>query len=275
MNLNNEKHISISQINLYLRCSLKYRFQYLDKMPKVFKPSALAFGSAIHSSIEWLHKEKMQGKERTLEEVLSTFEVDWFSQTIETDIHYKERENEETLKETGQKILALYYQYERSNGKTTASECPFEVPIVNLRTGEVLDLSLQGFIDLIENGETIVEIKTSAHAMDLDTLNNHLQLTTYAYAFSQLFNQEPKELKVINLIKAKTPKIQVLTTKRNPQDYERFFYTAEEVISGIKAGVFIPNPSFICKECEYAEECLKWRGNDFKAKAKEEVCVYA
>lgn len=255
------KHISISQINLYLRCSLKYQFQYVERLPKPFKPSGLAFGSAVHSSIEWLHKEKMQGKEKSLEDLLSTFQVDWFNQKIETEIHYKNKETEAELRETGEKMLSLYYQHAKSNGHVTASEWPFELPIVNQETGEVLDLPLQGYIDMIENGDVIAELKTSAKAMNQDTVDSMLQLTAYAYAYEQIFRQEPKELKIINLVKAKTPKLQILTTRRTSQDTERFFYTVQEVIEGIKARVFLPCPSFLCKDCEYAIDCLKWQGN--------------
>lgn len=274
MSVLTKNKISISQIMLYLRCSLKYRFHYIDKLPKAFKPSALAFGSAIHSSIEWLTKEKIQGKASTLEELLSIFEIDWFNQKIETDLRFKEKENEETLKETGKKMLSLYFQHEKESPKTAASEWPFEVPIINLDTGEVLDQTLEGFIDLIENGETITEIKTSAQAMNQNTVDNHLQLTAYAYAYLQMFRQKPKELKVINLVKVKAPKLQVLTTQRTDQDFNRFFYTSQEVIEGIKANVFLPCPSFLCKECEYSTECLRWQGNK-AGKERAEVYVHA
>jgi len=29
-------HISVSQINLFLMCPLKYRFSYIDGLPKLF-----------------------------------------------------------------------------------------------------------------------------------------------------------------------------------------------------------------------------------------------
>ena len=54
-------HLSSSQINLYLLCSLKYKFIYLDKLPKPFKSSGLMFGSAMHSALSWVHKEKING----------------------------------------------------------------------------------------------------------------------------------------------------------------------------------------------------------------------
>ena len=60
------EYLSSSRINLYLNCSLKYKFNYVDKLPKPFKSSALVFGSAIHSAISWLHKQEMNGNGVTL-----------------------------------------------------------------------------------------------------------------------------------------------------------------------------------------------------------------
>ena len=70
-------HLSATQINLYLECSLKYRFQYIDEFPKPFKSSGQAFGSATHSSLEWLHKEKIRGNHIALEKLYKIMEADW------------------------------------------------------------------------------------------------------------------------------------------------------------------------------------------------------
>ena len=40
-------HLSVSQINVYLACPLKYRFQYVDEIPRAFTSSALVFGIAV------------------------------------------------------------------------------------------------------------------------------------------------------------------------------------------------------------------------------------
>ncbi len=36
--------ISVSQVNAYLGCPLKYRFQYVDKIPRPWRVAAMAFG---------------------------------------------------------------------------------------------------------------------------------------------------------------------------------------------------------------------------------------
>jgi hypothetical protein len=44
--------ISVSQINLYRTCSLKYRFQYIDQLPRLVRAAGLVFGSAVHKALE-------------------------------------------------------------------------------------------------------------------------------------------------------------------------------------------------------------------------------
>lgn len=241
-------HLSASQISLYLNCPLKYRFQYIDQLPKPFKPSGLAFGSVIHSALEWFHKEKL----------LKVFEVDWFSQGVETDIRYKNGETDSGLRMTGRELLTQYFHWDQ--GKPVRAEVPFSLPLVEPVTGEVLDLRLEGIIDLIETDHVVVEFKTSARTMSSQELEDNLQLTCYAYAYEMLFQSRPQTLKVVNLVKAKAPKIALLETKRGLNDYQRFFHLAREVQRGVESGIFFPRASFMCKDCEYAGPCQEWPG---------------
>ena len=74
-------HLSASQLNLYLQCSLKYKLQYIDKLPKPFKSSGLVFGSCVHSAMSWLHKQRLAGKEVALEQMQRIFTADWYAGT--------------------------------------------------------------------------------------------------------------------------------------------------------------------------------------------------
>lgn len=44
-------HVSFTQLDTYLRCPLRYRFAYVDRLPPEFVPASLAFGSGIHGAI--------------------------------------------------------------------------------------------------------------------------------------------------------------------------------------------------------------------------------
>ena len=253
------KHLSKSQIFLYTECSLKYKFQYVDGLPRPFISSGMAFGSSIHAALEWLHKEKLQGKKVSFERFVKIFEADWYSQKVDTDSHFKNGDSWDTLKLKGKEILSLYYNDPLK--KVVAAEYPFEVPLINPRTEEVLDVPLNGIIDVIEDGDVVGEFKNTARAMDTRTLAGNLDLTVYGYAYWKLFNKEAKGLKLINFIKTKTAKKETLESSRGMKDFERLFCLAKKVLQGIRANLFYPHTSFLCGDCEYAPQCRAWQGN--------------
>jgi len=252
-------HLSASQINLYLQCGLKYKFQYVDLIPRPFKPSGLVFGGAIHSTIDWFHKQRKIGKRPSLDLIYKILDADWFCQKLDNEIRYKEGEEETKLILAAKEILSLFYN-SPADGVVDA-EYPFRIPLINQRTGERLGIALEGFIDLIEEGDVLTEFKTSAKSLDPQSADDLLQLTIYSYAYRMLFKKEPKLLRLINFVKTKAPKMAILETGREERDYERLFYLAKEILKGIKTGVFFPRQSFMCKDCEYGDMCGEWKGN--------------
>src|SRR5438477_12907689 len=71
---------SFSQIQTYLGCPLKYRFQYVDKIPRPWRVAAMAFGSSVHAAVEWFHKERLAGRSPELTQVLQDFAAGWYAQ---------------------------------------------------------------------------------------------------------------------------------------------------------------------------------------------------
>ncbi len=253
-------HLSASQINLYLLCGLKYRFIYVDKLPKPFKPSGLAFGSVIHSTVDWFHKQQIQKRRVALDDLYRILEADWYCQKCEDEIRYKEGEDENMLLTMGREMLSLYY-HSPQNGLVRA-ELPFRIPLVNPHTGANIGIPFEGFIDLIEADDTITEFKTSAKSITSDSLDDMLQLTIYSYAHRLIFGREPRKLKIVNFVKTRTPKLNVMEAAvRKPEDYVRLYHLAAEVLRGIRLGIFFPRQSFLCKDCEFELPCGEWSGN--------------
>lgn len=252
-------HLSSSQITLYLQCALKYKFQYVENRPKQFRPAALAFGSALHSALDWLHKERMKGRKASLEMVHRIFDSDWFTQKLDTEIRFKDTEQEMGLSVMGKEFLTLYL--EEPEKKIAGTEVHFTVPLADPFTGESLETNLEGFLDLVEADGTIVEFKTSAAALSGSDIDGRLQFTAYSYAYEFLNRKPPKGIRVMNFVKAKKPRIAVAETRRTKADYAGFILVAREVLKAIKAEVFPPSPGFWCKECEYAPICPLWQRN--------------
>lgn len=251
-------HLSSSQINLYLQCSLKYKFQYIDGIPRPFKPSGLALGSVIHSTISWFHKERMNGNGVTLERLYRILNADWYSQKVDTDLRFKEGEEELKVVVMAKEFLALYFQNPLTEVK--GSEVPFTIPLINPLNGQGLGISLEGIFDVIEKDNSVVEFKTSGQTMDAKEVNEYLQLTIYSYAYEMLYQKPPKILRLIDFVKTKKPKMITFETQRSKADYQRLFYLASEVLKGIRSGIFFPRTSFFCKDCEYEVPCRKWQG---------------
>lgn len=255
-------YLSHSQLTLYIQCSLKYRFQYVDRLPKPFKPSGLAFGSALHSALAWLHQQRMKAQANgnghiTLERLLRIFSADWYAQQVETEIRWKEGEASLQLETMAAEMLRRYF--EEPYAPIKGAEIPFVVPLVDPASGRDLGFTLEGYFDLVEEGDGITEFKSSAQALAQDDADEHLQLTAYSYAYETLYQRPPKRLRIVDFVKQKKPKLIVLETRRTTADYERFFALVSQVLAGIGNRVFFPRPSFWCKDCEYREHCIAWK----------------
>ncbi len=250
--------ISLSRVQTYLLCPLKYRFQYIDKIPRPWRASALAFGTSVHAAIEWFHRERIAGRTPDAEAAQSIFTADWYAQNLEPLV-FKEKETAEGLADMGRKMLQMYVQQALGEPAPLAVEESFEVDLADPITGELFDLTLRGRIDLLEEGETLVDIKTAGRSFESRGLERHLQLSTYALVFL-LRNSRIPRLRLDVLLKTKTPRFDRMKTARTVEDLAWTAHLIRRVAGSIASGHFHPNPSWICGECEYFAHCQAWRG---------------
>ena len=255
---------SFSQISAYLACPLKYRFQYVDKIPRPWRVAAMAFGSSVHAAVEWFHRERLAGRSPEPTEVLKVFDADWYAQNTEPLV-FSEKESKDFLAEKGRAMLQLYV--EQSNGvKPVAVEQPFELELADPETGECFDIRFRGFIDLVEEGDTLVDLKTAGRTLEHGGLERHLQLSTYALVFFLLTGRNPK-LRLDMLLKTVKPRLERHPTSRTVEDLAWAARLIREVVSAIEAQKFFPNPSWRCTECEYFAHCQRWRGSELPSSA--------
>ena len=251
-------HISITQIEMYMNCSLKYKRHYIEEIPPLFIPAGRALGAAVHTGIEWFNRKRKEGKEVLLEDIWRIFEADWQALSFD-QIAFKDGQTEKDILDLGKNLLSLYYS-DPGPGQIKEVEHLFEVPLVDPKTNETLEIPLVGVFDLVEEKPTVVEIKTSSQRIDQQALERHLQLTAYSYAFFMKYHELP-ELRLDVLFKFKTPYLERFTTFRTQEDHRRFFHLVKEVLKGIKEEVFFPNPGWWCKECEYRQRCWYWNSS--------------
>lgn len=249
--------VSVSQIQAYLTCPLKFRFRYVDKVESAWKSAGLVLGTSVHAAIAWLAEQRMKGVEAIeVEEVLRIFRADLEAQFM-GPVLTKDGEMVEDLACQGAALLRLWIE-NPSPGKVVGAEVSFEVDVVHPETGEILPKPLVGFIDLVEESvdgsSTIIEVKTAARRWSEDDLARNIQATAYHYAYGVVAGQSPK-VRFDVLLKTKTPRLERHGVERGPKDHVRFFALATEVLRSIEAGAFHPIPGWPCAECEYAAHC--------------------
>jgi putative RecB family exonuclease len=244
-------------VNAYLGCPLKYRFQYIDEIPPPWRAAALAFGSSIHAAVEWFHTARLDGKTPTAEEVIAIFDADWFAQNLEPLV-FSDKDSKEVLTEKGREMIRVYVA--ESNGKLPKFiEQRFEIDLVDPSTGEAFDIRLRGIIDLVEEDDLLVDLKTAARTIEDGGLERHLQLSTYALAFYLTFGLVPR-LRLDMLLKTKTPRLERHETTRTVEDLGWTAQLIAGVARAIESRQFYPSPSWRCTECEYFAHCQAWRG---------------
>ena len=165
-------HVSFTQIDQYLRCPLKYKFTYVDRLAPEFVPAALAFGSGIHGAAAFLFRGRADGTAPSLADVQAFFEGYWRLETSNRPIRFGEKDTRESLLDLAGRMLEVLHRNQEPGIEIVGVEQPFDVPLIDLDTGEVLDRALVGTLDLLERdaggGLVVVDLKTSARKYSED-----------------------------------------------------------------------------------------------------------
>lgn len=258
------RSISVSRVLCYLGCSLQYRFRYVDLIPAPWRPAALAFGSSVHAAVEWFHRERIEGRTAASDDVVRIFEADWFAQNLEP-IVFPDAESQAELLTKGRALIALYVETVSDHVPATVEE-PFELDLKDPESGELFGIRLRGIIDLVELDGTVVDLKTAARTLDSGSLSRHLQLSVYALARLLVTGSVPA-LRLDSLLKTKTPRLEQQPTTRSLEDLSWTVRLIVGVARAIDQGMFFPNPSWRCTECEYFAHCQAWRGEESQLSA--------
>ena len=260
-----QPHVSFTQIDQYLRCPLKYRFTYVDRLKPEFVPAALAFGSGIHGAAAFLFNGAAAGAPPALDEVQGYFESYWNLETQHKPIRFGEKDTKASLLDLAVRMLEVLYRNREPGTEILGVEQPFDVPLIDLDTGEVLDRALVGTLDLIERdveGRTVVvDLKTSARKYSDAQVETSLQLSVYSYATAMngLGDQEDLRLRFDVLTKTKQPELCRHWTQRDRGASVRLFRLVAEVLHAIESAAFHPNPGWQCKDCQFRSQCWAWR----------------
>ncbi len=262
-----QPHVSFTQIDQYLRCPLRYRLQYVDRVEPDFVPAARAFGSGIHAAAAMFFRAVGQGERPSVEEVQGYFESFWRLEAEHRPLRYGERESKEGLLDLARRMLAVLCAEVRPEAEVVAVEQPFAVPLIDPETGEVLERDLVGTLDLVERDAEglVVDLKTSARKYTDLQVEASLQLSVYSYPVGlSPWSNGPAgpggvRLRFDVLTKTRGPELHRYWTTRDRAASVRLFRLVSEVLRAIEAGAFHPIVGWQCKDCAFRSRCWAWR----------------
>lgn len=242
--------LSASKITTYLQCPRRFKLRYIMRLAPAWKPAALALGSAVHGALETFHQQRAIGASMTPDAVGALFRIDWASEQID-DLKYDEDETATDLAATGERLVKMY-AVANQNVEVHGAEVPFELPVTD-------GVVLRGVFDVLLAGDRVREMKTAARNFDAGTLQRHIQVSAYIWAFRALFGRDAV-IEIVAMLKLKHPRIETHEVTRSDQELAWFVQLAIEIARAIEAGVFPPSPSWSCPSCEFADQCRAMRG---------------
>jgi putative RecB family exonuclease len=267
--IRNELHISYSQISTYLNCSLRYKFQYVENRPPERMNISLPFGSAIHAAVAlYARGLKTHNQIEPVNALWQRFEDCLVLDLENSDvpiIYKRDLPDRKAAIEMGKALLDVFYKGVcLSETEIIGVEFPLAATLFT-DSGQPTDFKLFGVIDLLLKdavGElVVVDYKTSSRAMAQSQADDDSQMSAYAYllAANRMVPAAGNvKCRFEILRKLKQPRLEIISTLRSPFHRRRFARVANAVLEGIEKRIFIPQPSWMCKDCAYSDACKAW-----------------
>jgi len=241
------KNFSFTQLETFKTCPLRYKYQYVLKLPT--PPNAAAsFGDSIHKTLQAFYSEYRKDPAFTLSQMLDIYRKLWIP------LGYPSQEDQNRRKKEGEKMLTEYFRIFH----------PPRTPIVDLEklfkikindntyiTGKIdrIDGSMDGAIE-------IIDYKTGKKPDDKE-LQKSLQLSIYALAAIDpgLYR---KKLEDVSLTFYYLQEMSKTTIKRTAKELDTVKEEVLETVKRIREGIFKPKTGIWCGFCPFKMICEAW-----------------
>jgi CRISPR/Cas system-associated exonuclease Cas4 (RecB family) len=251
-------HTSISAIKTYVACPRLYHYRYVEYAQAAWRPLALVFGSAFHTTVGQYLLWSAHGRFVPIEELREHLR-DALARGIHADgppVLFEEEQNEGDVVDQGVTMLDAFVERVSLPEVVHGVEVPFRLDLVHPVTGEVLDVPLIGALDALveeEGRDAVWELKTAKKKWSSDQIEYDLQGTAYTMAARALGHEAEVELLVTT--KATKPDVQRARLVRYARDERELVDVALSVQRAVNAGVDYPIRDWPCKSCPYAGSC--------------------
>ena len=248
--LDQQTTLSFTQIDTYQICPLKYKYQYVLKIPT--NPAGQAsLGTSVHNALEQFYTEYMSNKNIKKERLLELFDESWIP------MGYTSKSDENNSKKEGRDMLVNYFKTFHSKSLNILDlEKAFKIKI-----GSGEDVFINGKIDRLDstskNGIEIIDYKTGK-IQEEKKLKNSLQLSIYLLAATDkgLYN---KKLSDVSLTFYYLQENQKITVDQTEETLQKAKENILEAVENIKSENFKPKKGPVCNFCQFKMICEAWQ----------------
>jgi len=254
-----EQKLSVSKVKTFDSCKAKFKYSYIEKLPKK-EWDFHVFGTFMHDTLEHFHLKMIDNaKDATIpegenpnaiqEDMWPKLMKEAFMDSCEK---YKEKLSTEQKNESFV-ILQDYLNLMREQKKdgtlcnVTEAERAFYI-VINEK------VLLNGFIDRIQvDHDGVLHVADYKTTKDKKYLKDFFQLETYAYA---LFLADPDLEKVRASFVCLRHNFDYLTKEFTRKDVEHIGQKFIDYADSIdEEKLWRPQPQFLCKYCDFLENC--------------------
>jgi len=237
--------LSVSKVKTFVQCKKQFEFSYILKIPKEDKDYHI-FGKFCHKVLEDFYNSYISGS-------LNPFNIEMGLAYKNALLEFGKQMTKDMKKECWDiinKYLKLITQDKKNNKLSNVIACE-----KNFNFNISDNIILNGMIDRIQ-----VDVDNVIHVADYKTTKNKkylkddwFQLLTYAYV---MLNEDPSIKKIRASYILLRHDFEYITTEFNISEIlsikDKYIQYAQDIINEKE---YTPNPSVLCKFCDYMSIC--------------------
>jgi CRISPR/Cas system-associated exonuclease Cas4 (RecB family) len=238
-------YISYSQINMYKRCPMQYKFRYINGIKKPPK-SFLIVGQSLHAGLTegFLTKINQTDDTRKIMNIIVDKAIAELENLVSSqEIEYEEDDNKNKMKDDTAKMGKKYYLEVGKKLKPVEVKKQFEVSFENT------DWKLKGEIDIVERD--LIDWKTGKQKMQDEYILFDEQLKLYKLVV-------PKRTVIHQIVryKVKEPEIFIFYNNPSEKEIQEVLKNCAVIVQLIRTGYFFKrNDVRYCSWCGYKDIC--------------------
>jgi len=244
--------LSATRIDAFLKCKLKYWFNYVDHLPKVPSP-AFKLGIAVHETLELagqIWKEKGKFTKTDKKKIIDKY----------VEVSVKEGIDEMGIHKEGIDLITQRIN-DFDHGKIIALEKTFgynDNKSEDIVTDEGVYLigAIDKALEVDEDTLLIVDYKTSKTAPTVHQLKDDIQLSIYDLAAYKLWPNYKRIILSLDMLRSDI--LYTYRTEKERKEFSEYLKVIHDQMVSLKKKDAKAHLNIFCPWCDYREYCNEY-----------------